>query len=131
MYWLKKVCPFFQAPKAVAQQFKLGVPAASKVDAVAPSNAAYHIGIRRNNCPASSDRPGIVLLCVQKIQQDGSMEDGEVLEAQALKDYNRGRAYLSDFANRDQVPVFEKINEAVECVVQKCKTERQKVQLLK
>lgn len=93
--------------------------------------AAYHIGIRRNNCPASNERPGIVLLCVQKIQQDGSMEDGEVLEAQALKDYNRGRAYLSDFANRDQVPVFEKINEAVECVVQKCKTERQKVHLLK
>ena len=40
------------------------------------------------------------------------MEDREVLEKQALKDYNRGRLDLSVFANREGVPVFEKINEA-------------------
>ena len=40
----------------------------------------------------------------------------------ALKDYNRGRCYLSDIANREGVPVFEEISEAVECAVQKCKS---------
>ena len=74
--------------------------------------AAYHIGLGRT----------CVLLCVQRIQQDGAMEDGEVLAKQALKDYNRGRSYLSDFANREGVPVFENIREAVDCVVQKCKS---------
>ena len=47
--------------------------------------AAYHIGLGRT----------CVLLCVQRIQQDGAMEDGEVLAKQALKDYNRGSSYLS------------------------------------
>ena len=32
----------------------------------------------------------------------------------AVKDYNRARAYLSDLANRDKVPVFDDITEAVD-----------------
>ena len=80
--------------------------------------AAYHIGMGR----------GGVVLCVQKIPEDGKInqgsdEDGETLTRQALKDYNRGRSYLSDIANREGVPVFENISEALDCVVQKCKTE--------
>ena len=39
----------------------------------------------------------------------------------AIKDYNRGRTYLMDLANRERVPVFEDIEEAVLCVVQKIK----------
>lgn len=58
-----------------------------------------------------------VLLRIQN-----AMEDREVLEKQALKDYNRGRLDLSVFANREGVPVFEKINEAAECVAQKFRT---------
>jgi raw len=46
------------------------------------------------------------------------------LSAAAVKDYNRGRMYLSDLANRDGVPVFEDVSEAVECVVSKCAARR-------
>lgn len=72
--------------------------------------AAYHIG-----------RGSSVVLCVQKIQED-TLIDGEVLSKAAFKDYNRGRSYLSDFANREGVPVFEEIHEAIECILQKCKS---------
>ena len=80
--------------------------------------AAYHIGLGR----------GGIVLCVQQIQKDckinpGSNEEGEILSPQALKDYNRGRKYLSDIANREGVPVFENIAEALDCVVQKCKND--------
>lgn len=37
----------------------------------------------------------------------------------AVKDYNRARAYLADLANRDGIPVFEKIEEAVECAMRR------------
>ena len=75
--------------------------------------AAYHIGRQ-----ASS-----VVLCLQKMTEDVAVEGegGERLSKAALKDYNRGRSYLSDFANREGVPVFEEIKEAVECVLRKCK----------
>ena len=77
--------------------------------------AAYHIGMGR----------GGVVLCVQKIPEDGKInnmdDEGETITRQALKDYNRGRSYLSDIANREGVPVFENISEALDCVVQKCK----------
>merc|ERR1712018_412394 len=80
--------------------------------------AAYHIGLGR----------GGIVLCVQQIPKDGKVnsgnnDDGEVLSPQALKDYNRGRKYLSDIANREKVPVFENISEALDCVVQKCKSD--------
>lgn len=72
--------------------------------------AAYHIG-----------RGAAVVLCVRKIPEE-ALVNGERLSKAALKDYNRGRCYLSDFANREGVPVFEEVGEAVECVLQKCKS---------
>ena len=35
----------------------------------------------------------------------------------AVKDYNRARAYLCDLANRDEIPVFDDVTEAVNCAV--------------
>jgi len=72
--------------------------------------AAYLIGLGCN-----------VVLCVQHIQP-GARVGGEELTKLAVKDYNRGRSYLSDYANREGIPIFEDIKEALECVIQKCKT---------
>ncbi|ELU06794.1 hypothetical protein CAPTEDRAFT_221758 [Capitella teleta] len=54
-----------------------------------------------------------VVLCIQPMQY-GVQIEGECLTELAVKDYNRARAYLSDLANRDGVPVFDKIEEAVQ-----------------
>lgn len=59
-----------------------------------------------------------LVLCVQMLTED-SLVDGEQLSRQALKDYNRGRTYLTDQANKDGIPVFSDIQEAVECAVSK------------
>ena len=75
--------------------------------------AAYYIGRGAN-----------VVLCVQKIVENEVIETGEKLSKAALKDYNRGRSYLSDIANREGVPVFEEVQEAVDCILQKCKSPR-------
>ena len=77
------------------------------------SQAAYLIGSGCN-----------VVLCVQHIQPDTVLDCGDKLTEAARKDYNRGRSYLSDFANREGVPVFDEIQEALECVVSKCKAAR-------
>ncbi|MPC67544.1 hypothetical protein E2C01_061721 [Portunus trituberculatus] len=50
---------------------------------------------------------------------EDSLVDGEQLSRQALKDYNRGRSYLTDQASKDGIPVFSDIQEAVECAVSK------------
>ncbi|XP_017776253.1 PREDICTED: uncharacterized protein LOC108562433 isoform X2 [Nicrophorus vespilloides] len=68
--------------------------------------AAHYIGLDRN-----------VVLCVQQLPIDGLEIKGEALSKQAIKDYNRGRVYLSDLAKRKQVPVFEDINEAIKCAI--------------
>jgi len=47
----------------------------------------------------------------------------------AIKDYNRGRNYLSDLANREGVPVFEEVKEAIECVIQRCQQQQQQQQI--
>ncbi|XP_054717852.1 uncharacterized protein LOC129227333 [Uloborus diversus] len=60
-----------------------------------------------------------VVLCIQYIPDDIEI-DGEKLSSQAVKDYNRGRVYLSDLATRAGVPVFDKIDEAVNCAVDLC-----------
>jgi len=72
--------------------------------------AAYHIGRGAN-----------VVLCLQNIPEGASL-DGIPATKSVLKDYNRGRAYLSDMANREGVPVFEDVAEAVECVLRRCKS---------
>jgi len=74
--------------------------------------AAYLIGLGCN-----------VVLCVQKLANDARI-GGETLSSQAIKDYNRGRTYLSDYANREGVPVFDELSEALQCVIDKCKSNK-------
>ena len=52
----------------------------------------------------------------------------EQLSAFAIKDYNRGRNYLSDLANREGIPVFDEVKEAVECAIQRCLQHNQQTQ---
>ena len=87
--------------------------------------AAHYIAIGKNmvlcvqqlpeeNCHVGNETVSIILIgwivakycCVQ-------------LSEQAIKDYNRGRVYVVDMAKRKQIPVFEDIREAVQCVVSK------------
>ncbi|GLG99492.1 Uncharacterized protein GBIM_05949 [Gryllus bimaculatus] len=65
--------------------------------------AAHYIGLGCN-----------VVLCVQQLLDDCIL-GSDKLSKQAVKDYNRGRMYLSDLANREGVPVFESVSESVEC----------------
>ena len=81
----------------------------SSLSVKAMCEAAYHIGLCRN-----------IVLCIEKMS-DPLIIGGSQLSTDALKDYNRGRTYLSDIANREGMPIFDSIEEAVACVVQKCK----------
>lgn len=72
--------------------------------------ASYLIGLGCN-----------VVLCVQHLPA-GARIQGEELTKLAIKDYNRGRSYLSDYANREGIPIFEDLKEALECVISKCKS---------
>ena len=76
--------------------------------------AAHYIGLGCN-----------VVLCVQQLAE-GTQINGETLTAMAIKDYNRGRNYLSDLANREGVPVFDEISEAVQCAIQRCQQQQQR-----
>ncbi|XP_049272111.1 uncharacterized protein LOC119396905 isoform X5 [Rhipicephalus sanguineus] len=60
-----------------------------------------------------------VVLCIQYLESDVVI-DGEKLSELAVKDYNRGRMYLSDLATRAGVPVFSDISEAVLCAAERC-----------
>lgn len=94
--------------------------------------AAHYIGLGCN-----------VVLCIQHLKENASINGEKVrpvrrsagcadeimhafifpfgqLTPSAMKDYNRGRNYLSDLANREGVPVFDEVHEAVECAVQRC-----------
>lgn len=62
-----------------------------------------------------------MVLCIQMLQEGQSLSNGETPTRLAVKDYNRGRSYLRDQANKDGIPVFDNIQEAVECVIQKSK----------
>lgn len=75
----------------------------------AMSLASHYIGLGCN-----------VVLCVQSLTED-SVVHGEQLSQLAMKDYNRGRQYLTDQANKDGIPVFINIQEAMECVISKCR----------
>ncbi|KZC14606.1 hypothetical protein WN55_07250 [Dufourea novaeangliae] len=68
--------------------------------------AAHLIGLRAK-----------LVLCVQTLP-DGCVVSGEKLTEQATKDYNRGRMYLSDYARREGVPVFQNIVEALQHAIQ-------------
>lgn len=91
--------------------------------------AAHYIGLGYN-----------VVLCIQMLPESCKIGHDEVslkkccrletshlisltlqLTPSAIKDYNRGRAYLSDLAKRQNIPVFSEIKEALECAVEKVK----------
>ncbi|XP_029639739.1 uncharacterized protein LOC115214842 isoform X1 [Octopus sinensis] len=60
-----------------------------------------------------------VVLCLQMIPEETStLFQGEKIDEQALQDYNRGRSYLRDIAERENVAVFSDIKEAVLHAVQ-------------
>ncbi|XP_044758035.1 uncharacterized protein LOC123316119 isoform X2 [Coccinella septempunctata] len=71
--------------------------------------AAYYIGLNEK-----------VVLCIQDLPSN-CVIDSEVLSDQAVKDYNRGRAYLTDLARRKNVPMFRQIDEAVVTAINLCK----------
>lgn len=82
--------------------------------------ASYYIGLGCN-----------VVLFVQHLPENNAsslsgndskaqVRSGDELSEQSINDYNRGRMYLMDLAQRDDIPVLQNIQEAVECVVQKC-----------
>ncbi|KAF7494382.1 hypothetical protein SSS_04341 [Sarcoptes scabiei] len=62
-----------------------------------------------------------VILCIQYINPKS--EFAQKLSSTAIKDYNRGRSYLSDMATKSHVPVFEDLDEAVKCCIEFCKQE--------
>ncbi|CAL7942752.1 unnamed protein product [Xylocopa violacea] len=68
--------------------------------------AAHLIGLRAK-----------LVLCVQTLPE-GCIVSGEKLTEQATKDYNRGRMYLSDYAMREGVPVFQNIADALQHAIQ-------------
>lgn len=71
------------------------------------AEASFFIGQQRD-----------IVLCVNNLSRDVAI-DGETLSERAVRDYNRGRAYLSDIANREGVPVFDDVMEAVNCAIKK------------
>ncbi|RZC39640.1 hypothetical protein BDFB_003351 [Asbolus verrucosus] len=73
--------------------------------------AAHYIGLGKN-----------IVLCVQQLPEEDCVICKEPLSNQAIKDYNRGRVYVTDMAKRKQIPVFENITEAVQCVVDRCQS---------
>lgn len=89
--------------------------------------AAHYIGLGYN-----------VVLCVQMLPESCKIGHDEVrreicflkfisnnifsqLTPSAIKDYNRGRTYLSDLAKRQNIPVFSEIKEALDCAIEKVK----------
>lgn len=69
--------------------------------------SAHYIGMGYN-----------IVMCVQMMNNSCSIR-GSQLSDSAVKDYNRGRAYLVDLAKRHGIPVFEEIDAAVKCAVEK------------
>ncbi|XP_040157835.1 uncharacterized protein LOC120897213 isoform X2 [Anopheles arabiensis] len=70
--------------------------------------AAHYIGLGYN-----------VVLCVQMLPSNESAPNGHntTLSSSAIKDYNRGRAYLIDLAKRHGIPVYEGLEETFDSVI--------------
>ncbi|XP_053680002.1 uncharacterized protein LOC128730935, partial [Anopheles nili] len=70
--------------------------------------AAHYIGLGYN-----------VVLCVQMLSSNDSSPNGHkpTLSSSAIKDYNRGRAYLIDLAKRHGIPVYEGLEETFDSVI--------------
>lgn len=61
-----------------------------------------------------------VILCLEKMLPETKVA-GEKMTEIALKDYNRGRAYLSDMASREGAPVFENVTDSLESAIKTLK----------
>ncbi|XP_018910659.2 uncharacterized protein raw isoform X3 [Bemisia tabaci] len=57
-----------------------------------------------------------VILSIQMMKKNTTIK-GEVISPAAISDYNRGRSYLSDFAKKESLPVFDNLNDALLCAV--------------
>ncbi|KAG5683244.1 hypothetical protein PVAND_012537 [Polypedilum vanderplanki] len=71
--------------------------------------AAHYIGLAYN-----------VVLCIQMLP-DNCTIGNDKLTPSAIKDYNRGRTYLRDLAERQNIPVFDEIKQALDCAIDKVK----------
>ncbi|XP_066159323.1 uncharacterized protein raw isoform X2 [Euwallacea fornicatus] len=60
-----------------------------------------------------------VVLCVEQLNAENCIVAGETLTKTAIKDYNRARAYITDSAERREVPVFDSVELAINCVIGK------------
>ncbi|XP_041974610.1 uncharacterized protein LOC121729940 isoform X2 [Aricia agestis] len=67
--------------------------------------AAHYMGLR----------PGATVLIVQPMDPKAAHNYSEA----AVKDYNRGRHYLTDLARRSAVPVFDNTDAALACVMER------------
>ncbi|XP_063245171.1 uncharacterized protein LOC134546333 isoform X3 [Bacillus rossius redtenbacheri] len=105
--WNNRLIPIEAAAMDNSYVLLFVIPSTSR-SLAAMTLAAHYIGL---GCS--------VVLCVQLLSED-SVLGNEKLSMLAVKDYNRGRMYLSDLANREGIPVFEDVAEAVDCVIQKC-----------
>ena len=72
--------------------------------------ASYFVAFFRKN----------IVVCVQDLEEPCHI-GGELLTKAAVADYNGGRVYLCDYANKSQVPVFKTIHEAIECCLRICR----------
>ncbi|XP_060079047.1 uncharacterized protein LOC132558496 [Ylistrum balloti] len=57
-----------------------------------------------------------VILCVKELSNDVTVGKEPLTEC-AMKDYQRGRAYLIDLASREGIQLFDDITEAVLCAI--------------
>ncbi|XP_035782858.1 uncharacterized protein LOC118461533 isoform X1 [Anopheles albimanus] len=75
--------------------------------------AAHYIGLGYN-----------VVLCVQMLStsETSTTTHHSTLSSSAIKDYNRGRAYLIDLAKRHGIPVYEGLEETFESVIKRLTT---------
>lgn len=60
-----------------------------------------------------------VVLSIEQLNGDNCTVANEVLTKNAIKDYNRARAYLRDLAERRQIQVLDNAEQAVQCVLSK------------
>ncbi|XP_049887571.1 uncharacterized protein LOC126381971 isoform X2 [Pectinophora gossypiella] len=72
--------------------------------------AAHYMGLRPNNT--------VLLVQTMRSPAQGTHNYSEA----AVKDYNRGRHYLTDLARRGGVPVFDNVDDTVACVVARLRT---------
>ncbi|KAL3872381.1 hypothetical protein ACJMK2_040311 [Sinanodonta woodiana] len=102
--WSRKLIPILVASREKCRMFLYIITNETR-SVASMIEAGYYIGL---GCK--------LILCVQKLQKDRLL-GGEQMTENGIKDYNRGRDYLCDLANREGVPLFEDVMEAVNCVI--------------